>query len=340
MNSPNQPKPSKIGSGRNILNKTERYFKKGSVMFLEGDTSTEMYIIRSGMVRVIRQEGERVVELAVLGPGSVLGELALLDHQPRSATAQIVDDVVATVVDEKQLQSTLTSIPNWLANIVQLVVKRLRDTMRRTTDDIVKKSIGGVLRILLLVYKQEGRPVAGETSIPSTLVKKTIRTTIGIGDIEAEKVFMHLIMKRLMVIRKRDGGDEYLVMKNLDAAELYVQYLRARQRGEKLAGEDLPAAAARLVSCTLAAGDKLGKVIKDGIVRVGLKAVEEELTRKGLTLDMEMLALLAKARLVHEEHDGGEAGFKNAVLLFNRDTLRRVEFLHQWLPIFEEDVGL
>ncbi|MFW5830114.1 MAG: cyclic nucleotide-binding domain-containing protein [Planctomycetota bacterium] len=46
-----------------------------------------MYIVRSGKVRVLKQEAGATIELGVLGPGSVLGELSLLNKEPSTATA-------------------------------------------------------------------------------------------------------------------------------------------------------------------------------------------------------------------------------------------------------------
>ena len=79
-------KSDKIGAGRKVLaNRYERKFRRGTLIFIEGELSTEMLILRTGSVRILKQEGENTFELAILGPGSVLGELSLLDHQPRGA---------------------------------------------------------------------------------------------------------------------------------------------------------------------------------------------------------------------------------------------------------------
>ena len=120
-------------------------------MFIEGETSTEMYILRSGKVRIFKQEGDNTIELAVSGPGSVLGELSLLDHQPRGATGQVVEEVVATIIDEDLFKRTLTAIPPWLTSVIIVVVKRLRDTMQKNSDDIVHKSVAGTIKVLLLL---------------------------------------------------------------------------------------------------------------------------------------------------------------------------------------------
>ena len=101
----------------------------------------------------------------MLGPGSVLGELALLDHQPRSATAQVVEDTVVTVIDEDLFSRTLQKIPSWFGSIIQLVVKRLRDTMKKASDDLIQKSISGFIKVLLLLNETNGVEISNQRAV-------------------------------------------------------------------------------------------------------------------------------------------------------------------------------
>src|ERR1700732_717668 len=60
----------------------------GEALFTEGDPGTCMYVVRSGAVRV----STGTTELEQLGPGSILGEMALIEETPRSATVTAVSD--------------------------------------------------------------------------------------------------------------------------------------------------------------------------------------------------------------------------------------------------------
>jgi CRP-like cAMP-binding protein len=88
----------------------------------EGDEGDEVFIVRSGEVSV--QHGTEVVTR--LGPGSVVGELAVLDPAPRSA------DVVATVstdlliLDRTTLLDLMGRRPEVAADIISMLVRRLR----------------------------------------------------------------------------------------------------------------------------------------------------------------------------------------------------------------------
>jgi CRP-like cAMP-binding protein len=66
-----------------------REFKPGDILFREGDTGSEMYVIQSGKVRISRDIQGEDRALALLGPGEFLGEMAILNQKPRGATAAL-----------------------------------------------------------------------------------------------------------------------------------------------------------------------------------------------------------------------------------------------------------
>ena len=333
----------KINTKKNITKRNEKTFKRGSLMFIEGETSTEMYILRSGKVRILKQEGGNTVELAILGAGSVLGELSLLDHQPRGATGQVVEEVIATVIDDSLFIRTLAQAPPWLTSIIKLVVKRLRDTMKKTGDDIIRKSVGGVIKVLLLLHANEGFQKEGLECVSLARAKELIFATIGLGSLEAEQVFLHCILKDLLMIRKNETGREYIILKNLEALQLYMDFLRAKQRGVALAGEGLSEKAAQCIDCILAAGEKSGKKVHASLYSIGQSQVEMEMERagKGRFLDQDALDELAAAKMIVRQEDAADANYgtrARTTLVYNVDTLKRIRLLAVWLPIFKEEV--
>ncbi|MGD9200747.1 MAG: cyclic nucleotide-binding domain-containing protein [Chitinispirillia bacterium] len=333
----------KIGSNRNITTMNERIFKRGTLMFIEGELSTEMFIIRSGKIRILKQEGEKTVELAVLGPGSVLGELSLLDKQPRSATAQVIEDVKASVIDEKLFNHTMKSITNWLANIIILVVKRLRDTLKLTSDSIVERSIAGVIKIILLLHNSKGISGNNEIRILLSKTKDVISSTIGIGEIEIENVLLHLILKEMLIIRKDDYGKEYIIVNDPSVLNLYMSYLRSSQNNTKLLGEDLPESAVEFVKVLIETGEKLGRSIQPGILQIAISQLKVEWQRqgKGKFIDTAALDLLIDNNIIFIRRDTIKSNYqshKNDVLVFNKNTLEKIITLHIWLSIFREDV--
>jgi CRP/FNR family transcriptional regulator, cyclic AMP receptor protein len=93
-----------ILTGNNI---EARLFKAGDVIFREGDATNELFVVKSGQVRI--QIGNRTV--TELAADSILDEMALIDSEPRSATAVAVTDVELVPVSERQFLFLVSQTP-------------------------------------------------------------------------------------------------------------------------------------------------------------------------------------------------------------------------------------
>jgi CRP-like cAMP-binding protein len=99
-------------------------FKAGSVIFREGDEARDLFVIKTGQVRI--QIGNRTI--TELGPDSIFGEMALIDNEPRSATATAVTDVELVPVSEKQFLFLVSQTPYFALKVMRVLAKRLRAT--------------------------------------------------------------------------------------------------------------------------------------------------------------------------------------------------------------------
>ena len=99
-------------------------FKAGGVIFREGDEARELFVIKSGQVRI--QIGNRTV--TELAADSIFGEMALIDNEPRSATAVAVTDVELVAVSEKQFLFLVSQTPYLALKVMRVLAQRLRAT--------------------------------------------------------------------------------------------------------------------------------------------------------------------------------------------------------------------
>jgi CRP/FNR family transcriptional regulator, cyclic AMP receptor protein len=99
-------------------------FKAGSVIFREGDPANELFVIKSGQVRI--QIGNRTI--TELSADSIFGEMALSDSEPRSATAIAITDVELVPVTEKQFLFLVGQTPYFALKVMRLLAQRLRVT--------------------------------------------------------------------------------------------------------------------------------------------------------------------------------------------------------------------
>ena len=103
-------------------------FKKGDVIFRQGDYSEVMYDIAKGKVGVFADyETETVQQLAELKAGDFLGEMGMIEVYPRSATAvALEDDTTLTEIGEDDLNEFFKDKPEKLLQIMKQMSARLR----------------------------------------------------------------------------------------------------------------------------------------------------------------------------------------------------------------------
>jgi CRP-like cAMP-binding protein len=99
----------------------------GEALFREGEPASCMYVVRSGSVRI--STGTTVLE--EIGPGSILGEMALIEDTPRSATVTAIDDCEIAVVDRHRFLFLVQQTPNFALNVMKVLSHRLREMNRR-----------------------------------------------------------------------------------------------------------------------------------------------------------------------------------------------------------------
>jgi CRP/FNR family transcriptional regulator, cyclic AMP receptor protein len=101
-----------------------RSFKAGEIIFRHGDPAEELYIVKSGKVEI--RLGNRLLD--TLPELSIFGEMALIDHSPRSATVVAATDATIVPVDEKQFLFLVSRTPHFALNVMRVLAQRLRTT--------------------------------------------------------------------------------------------------------------------------------------------------------------------------------------------------------------------
>src|SRR3954463_9491721 len=102
-----------------------REYQPGDVLFREGESGDVMFVIQSGAVRITKSVGGDDKLLAVLGPGEFLGEMAILNGKPRTATATVVDATRCLLIEAKTLESMVSRNAEIALRLIKKLAKRL-----------------------------------------------------------------------------------------------------------------------------------------------------------------------------------------------------------------------
>lgn len=118
----------------------ERGFEKGEFMFETGQPGAAMFVILDGEVKIVREANDgALVELATLGKGDFLGELALLDSSPRSASALANERTKAMAIFREDLNKLLDTHPVLGGKVMKELAITIGKRLKATNDLLMNK---------------------------------------------------------------------------------------------------------------------------------------------------------------------------------------------------------
>lgn len=99
----------------------------GERLFDRDDPSDRMYIVETGRVGIALERGDRPTRfVAEMGPGEAVGEMGLLDDQPRSAAAHVLEESRLLALEKHKLRSLLVHYPDLALGLLRSLSLRLR----------------------------------------------------------------------------------------------------------------------------------------------------------------------------------------------------------------------
>ena len=134
-----------------------RKLTKGELLFNAGDPSDSMYLVKSGRVRIwtVSAAGAEVT-LNVLGPGTVFGEIGLLDGSERTAGASALDAVELLAIQRGAFDNALDRDPQLARNVIGFLCERLRWVSARMEDSALRSAPERLSRMLVHLVNDYG----------------------------------------------------------------------------------------------------------------------------------------------------------------------------------------
>lgn len=112
-------------------------FAAGEQIFKEGDTGDCAYLIEKGIVEVIITEHGSERRVSLMGKNEMFGEVALIDHRPRTATVRAVEKTVLVPIRRKLVDGLLEKCDPILKHLLLLVLERFRNNQSANHETVV-----------------------------------------------------------------------------------------------------------------------------------------------------------------------------------------------------------
>ena len=123
-----------------IFKKVVRAYKAGEIIFAQGADSDGIYSVQSGWVSVFKTKltpsGPADVELVKLGPGSMFGEMGMLDQSKRDASVKALEYTEVLIITQDMFETQMANLPPWVVNFIKILISRLRITNDKLTAAI------------------------------------------------------------------------------------------------------------------------------------------------------------------------------------------------------------
>ena len=201
-----------------------REYRAGDVLFIEGETGEHMYVIQSGAVQVSKRIGDEERTLATLGRGEFLGEMAILNGKPRTASAVVLEDAKCLVIDQKTLETMVAKNPEIAMRLIKKLAKRLD-----SADALVQILLNPDPRARVLLGLKRHAEAFGEqttTGVKVNISPDDLAREVGIEVADVDDVLARL--RRLRIASEE--GDRSIVIADVGRLLEFLEFLDMPRR--------------------------------------------------------------------------------------------------------------
>ena len=203
-----------------LFDRFGREFEVGHVLFREGEPGDVMFVIQSGVVRITKQVANEDKPLAFLGAGEVLGEMAILNGKPRTATAVVVEGPArCLVIDAQTVEVMVTKSAEISLRLIKKLAKRLDSADALIEILMHRDPKARALMALVRHAETYGEPTAEGIVLRAT--PEELATQVGVDVEIAEQLLTRL--RRLKLIRGLEDGRH--VVSALSRLEEFSEFL-------------------------------------------------------------------------------------------------------------------
>jgi len=186
----------------------EVQFRKNAILMTEGDAGESMYVISSGLVKVfVSDDDGKELVLYEQGEGAVIGDIALLDDEPRSASVATLDNTTAIMINKSDFLRTIQSSPEMALGIIRSLTQRLRhategsrslaldNVYRRLADKLLELSVDTGDGVMQLSKKYSHQELGNMIGASREMVGKVMAELIKGEYIELREGIIHILRK-------------------------------------------------------------------------------------------------------------------------------------------------
>jgi CRP/FNR family cyclic AMP-dependent transcriptional regulator len=216
-----------MASQNEIFTKYGRTFKAEERVFGEGEIGAEMFIIQTGKVRISKKSKDTEKTLVILEDGDFFGEMAVIDHGPRSATATAVEETKCIVLNEELFEQQMQNNARIVKKILKNMSARLRDANKQIENLLIRDANSRVAHTLLQLAHKHGGKNTTEIKMDFDFTPQELAKMVGMPN-EQAKVDEILDKLNRAKITRMEGTQ--IVVESLENLEKFIRYLEMKEQ--------------------------------------------------------------------------------------------------------------
>jgi CRP-like cAMP-binding protein len=182
----------------------------GEVIFKEGDTGNLMYVILEGEIEILKSVAGSHKTLSILGKGEFFGEMSLLDDSPRSATAMCSQEAKLLVMSDDQLDSYISSNPDFAVKMIRNLARRLRGANKLIEQALAGNSTRTVFEGLVEFAREKGIESTLGRRVNISVFCSWAGQHLGIPDRNVPEI-LKVLLERGFIVPSAQGEGEVIV---------------------------------------------------------------------------------------------------------------------------------
>jgi CRP-like cAMP-binding protein len=215
----------KLEANSNFEKKTGgvQKFDDGGIIFCENEPTKEVYILKEGKVKITRIVDKKEVQLFIMKPGDIFGEMSILENKTRSATAIAIEDCELVVIKKENFELMAKKEPQLTSRLISLLAERIWNANKLILNSYLPDLDTKILDMLLILYERSKTVISDFQTFNFNITFTDVIGMIGLEE-RIDKLESNFLLAHKLI--KLDQNS--LVCTNIPALERQVKARRAK----------------------------------------------------------------------------------------------------------------
>jgi CRP/FNR family transcriptional regulator, cyclic AMP receptor protein len=213
-----------MAEGDQLFARFGKTCEPGEVLFREGEPGDRMFVIQSGSVRITKSVKGEEKTLAMLGPGDFLGEMAILNSKPRTATAIVEEHAHILVLGARTFEQMIVSNAEITVRLVQKLARRL-DAANELIEVLMHRDPTARAILGLSREAQFNGQRRDDGAIVVQMNAAGLAEQVGLSEKEIQE-----LLKRLRRLRIAEESGDTIVVTDVQRLEEFYEFLEMREK--------------------------------------------------------------------------------------------------------------